>query len=318
MEATNPNFIRYQIEEQIHLASGDFASHCELLSLTVDFLHTKQKQPKNLREQVEEQIHIGAPGFASHRDTLALISDYLNGNECGCHRRLLARANFYSLSDETMSTTTTCRPMKCQRCKRFACQHCVLVCHCGETCCSRCRKGCDDLERNSRWQPCKACGGSVCPMCATNKCVDCELFFCAGFECCCGEKICTKCKSRCGHCREMSCERCTRECMECGEEFCRYCFDAYGSCDICHHSELCGVCLPVCHVCSSNISRCKEHLLSCEICLEVMCEDCSRNAVFCVSCVKDEQEAEASEPSDEASELVENLKTKSTKRQKLQ
>ncbi len=210
--------------------------------------------------------------------------------------------------EETKSTTSNtviisvsiaevdirCTAIYCEGCYKYACNHCITVCHCGEVRCPVC------VAKN--YKPCESCKDQTCSDCSSQKCEVCTLPSCSAIECSerlCYTIICAGCEVVCSRCKNVICHSHVRVCKTCNPDgsstiLCTSCMDPEKSeCSDCTSAEerasdmtsQCVRCFNVCCVCSDKIpGKCGDCRLRCGACEMDVCTKCFKNEKVCETC----------------------------------
>ncbi len=97
-----------------------------------------------------------------------------------------------------------CKPILCKGCFASCCQHCITICHCGETRCAKCAL--------QTYFKCETCNQRVCVDCRIKRCASCNNLTCAKqrclFYCSISRVYCFECIKQCDNCRRFSCDDC--------------------------------------------------------------------------------------------------------------
>ncbi len=227
-----------------------------------------------LAKRIGIELQASMPSFST--DLTTLICKQLYVCRCRCHEAKISGTN---------TQFVTCKIMLCTICRKYGCSSCLLICHCGQIVCNKCRLN-DEFE----WLPCGACGEIVCSGCSDETCEVCLEKVCALEQCGvieCDGGACLSCVERCSVCNEYRCIPCYKKCLHCDVTMCKDCF-GYRSCLGCTTTtriSMCNLCSPKCGVCNKSTVTCSKHSTQCTQCQVAICgEPKCRGKTICKKC----------------------------------
>jgi hypothetical protein len=231
--------------------------------------------------RIETKLEQGIPQFCM--DLCKLVAAQLLECKCKCHLSIAPQS-----SGETDREQTSCKVMRCTRCREQGCSSCLRICHCSEVVCFSC-----ETSDNHPWTNCGACNEIVCRKCSTLRCDVCLEEACA-LELCqfgddgeCRRECCSWCIQTCRRCDKQLCTECDemRKCPLCSEVMCSLCFAMYQEAQ-----KACIRCVQICVGCYTLVGFCEEHASKCLKCMRTMCplETCGSIEGLCKICISNQ------------------------------